>query len=533
MGELDAVQATDPQGVNLDALDEQLRKMGVDPAMFRGRPPVSLQTPQQQGPSQGPQLAASGAQPTRPPVRLTGTPNTEANITAGYKPGTIAYNAAVGATSQPNLPKPVSLAMPEAPDISTTGGTGTPAALNAPAAKPSAAQLLRNLQGPKREDFQENKLPLWRKALGLTLAGLSGQNAGPLAEQVLHGREQQAEKKFEQAKEDFNQQRQDIVTGAGLDEKEAQTRNIESEIAARQKPKAEKPEDQKIGEYTNADGHPTFVFRKPTGELYESGVPGTVKEKEPPVPNDKKEDIQDYLKSHGLEDTPANREKARDKIAARSPNAQVVVADARGRAYGRNRPVQVLDTWNGNRPITVSAGDAEDNPERYVNATGGTSALSKGSQFEDIHSAVGSMRSAIEKLDRPFTPEQIGKLTLALRSSNDPTVFRNEVETMLGTQKLTPAQQDLVVWISQLHERAMSLRSIAGMGQGSDQLRTAIINTLPGMKSGSKEMMNKQLAAFENQVKLLEKGIPQVKPQGAGAGKTGTPGAGALPPGWQ
>jgi hypothetical protein len=112
-------------------------------------------------------------------------------------------------------------------------------------------------------------------------------------------------------------------------------------------------------------------------------------------------------------------------------------------------------------------------------------------------------------------------------SHRDPGVMSNEVQTLLGTQQLTPAQQDFVVWVAQLQERALSLRNVAGMGAGSDQLRNAILATLPGVKSGNKQMALKQLDAFDNQVALLERGVPKVRGQG---GVTPPPKPGGGPP---
>lgn len=155
----------------------------------------------------------------------------------------------------------------------------------------------------------------------------------------------------------------------------------------------------------------------------------------------------------------------------------------------------------------------------------GMQTMSKEAQFQEIHSGIDNLRSAIKNLDKPFTPEQIGKLTLAMKHSSDPGVFRTELETIIGTQELTPAQEDLVIWMGHLNERALSLRNIAGMGQGSDSMRAAIQAILPGVKSGSTQMMNKQLAAFENQVTKLEKGVPKMP------GDTGGKDLGAAPTG--
>lgn len=126
-------------------------------------------------------------------------------------------------------------------------------------------------------------------------------------------------------------------------------------------------------------------------------------------------------------------------------------------------------------------------------------------QISDIQVASKKAREAINALDKPFDAEQIAKLHLALTTPDD-TIASAELTT-LATQKLTESQQDFVVWIKQLNERAMSLRNVAGMGTGAQDLRTAIRDMIPGVRSGSKEMMNKQLYAFDNQVKILKGGI--------------------------
>jgi hypothetical protein len=70
-------------------------------------------------------------------------------------------------------------------------------------------------------------------------------------------------------------------------------------------------------------------------------------------------------------------------------------------------------------------------------------AMGKGAQFQEIHSAIDKRRDAINKLDQPLSAEQIGKLTLAMKHTSDPGVWRTELESFLGTQQLTPSQQPL------------------------------------------------------------------------------------------
>jgi hypothetical protein len=81
--------------------------------------------------------------------------------------------------------------------------------------------------------------------------------------------------------------------------------------------------------------------------------------------------------------------------------------------------------------------------------------------------------------------------------------------------------------VRQLNERAMSLRNVAGMGTGAQDLRTAIRAMIPGIRSGDKKMMNKQLDAFDNQVSILKEGIAhpgKTKPASSAGGLSVTVG---------
>lgn len=181
---------------------------------------------------------------------------------------------------------------------------------------------------------------------------------------------------------------------------------------------------------------------------------------------------------------------------------------ARGQAYQMNRPVMALDPTD-NTVKWMPAGQAE--ALGAAPAVQGGQILSKQAQFKDIYAGIASMRQAVNGLGaEPLDPTTIGKLTLAMRET-DPTVFKSELDTILGSQQLTPAQQDFVVAVGQLNERALSLRNLAGMGHSSDQLRSAIRATLPSAKSGTPELMRKQLDAVTNLVDNLYTGVPNVR----------------------
>ena len=226
----------------------------------------------------------------------------------------------------------------------------------------------------------------------------------------------------------------------------------------------------------------------------------------PPDPKDYKGGKNDTAYGKALRDYGLKAEEVKNRMTA-------VTGAARAKAFGEYRPVQAINPATGNVEFmfakdAIGGGAAP--------AGEGAKLMSKQQQFKEIHVATDYLESAIKKLDRPFDAAQIAKLTLALQTQ-DEGVARTELQTLAGSQELTPAQQDFVVWTAQINERAMSLRNIAGMGQGAQDLRGAIRSSMPGVRRGSTQMALKQLGAFRNQVNILEKGIPGVK------GKAETP----------
>ena len=194
---------------------------------------------------------------------------------------------------------------------------------------------------------------------------------------------------------------------------------------------------------------------------------------------------------------------------------QTKLAEARGAAYGANRPVNVIDEQGVER--VMRAGDAF---ARGLSPVGATKAMSQAAQIAAIQTGSNSLRQSIlENRGSEFTTDQEAKLTLAL-SAHDPTVMTNEIKNLMAS-KLTPAQQDLVTDLAQMQERVLSVRNIAGMGQGSEQTRNAILATVPGIASGNTTMALKQLDAVDNFITNLQKGVPKANlatPIAAGAG---------------
>jgi len=146
----------------------------------------------------------------------------------------------------------------------------------------------------------------------------------------------------------------------------------------------------------------------------------------------------------------------------------------------------------------------------------GTKLRPKQAQMKDIETASSKARESIQNLKQgDFSPDQVLKLQKAM-SEEDAGAVHTLMQN-LAMRATTEAQQDFIIWITQLNERAMSLRNIAGMGAGAQDLRNAIRAMLPGLGSGNTKMMLKQLDAFDQQVKVLEEGVPS--PGKGGSGK--------------
>jgi hypothetical protein len=136
--------------------------------------------------------------------------------------------------------------------------------------------------------------------------------------------------------------------------------------------------------------------------------------------------------------------------------------------------------------------------------------------MKDIETASTNARDAIKGL-KPgdFSADQVALMTKAMTEENEGAA--HAIMQNLAMRATNDQQQDFIIWIRQLNERAMSLRNVAGMGAGAQDLRNAIRAMLPGLASGNTKMMLKQLDAFDQQVRVLEEGVPS--PGKGGAGK--------------
>jgi hypothetical protein len=180
---------------------------------------------------------------------------------------------------------------------------------------------------------------------------------------------------------------------------------------------------------------------------------------------------------------------------------------AGAKAINDYKIVEVTDYDQSGDPVTHYTTGKAALEGGLSSATQGAKNLSRSKQIEDIAVSSQKLRDAVTAIDKPFSPRQIAVMQEALKAG-DESIASAEFQA-LANEQLTDKQFQTALWIKHLNERAMSLRNIAGMGQGAQDTRDAIRSLLPNMGTGSPERMKTMLDAFDNQVKILGSGVPK------------------------
>jgi hypothetical protein len=165
------------------------------------------------------------------------------------------------------------------------------------------------------------------------------------------------------------------------------------------------------------------------------------------------------------------QQQAQQDTEDRKFQHQKELANARGASYGQNRVVSWLDKGR-----VMHIGFAKDMPADAAPVAPGVKSEGQMAAFDEMQSASGNLRGAINRME-PMSPANIAKIQTALREGHG--IVPTELKAK-GMDSLSDAQKDFVIWSTQMNERAMALRSVQGLGQGSDDLRAAIRATLPG-----------------------------------------------------
>jgi len=198
-------------------------------------------------------------------------------------------------------------------------------------------------------------------------------------------------------------------------------------------------------------------------------------------------------------------------------NVGVTVAGARAEGFGNIRQLPAIDTKNNNNLVYANANNINSinrsEPGRFIPATQAERALNKTALIEDIRGNINMARNSLAKLKTNFTPGQRAAISYVLKSGDPKSASGAFMQGSIASS-LSPDQMDYVTDIFQLHENAMAMRSVLGAGQGSDELRAAILATVPGGATPSKQWGGMQLNKFENVIDRLSRGVPGVPLKG-------------------
>jgi hypothetical protein len=193
------------------------------------------------------------------------------------------------------------------------------------------------------------------------------------------------------------------------------------------------------------------------------------------------------------------------------------VAAERGRQYQANRLYEMLDTERGNMPIRPSGAqiiadlaqaDKTGKAPRYIDAGQGAKALTKESLMQDIRGVAGNLKEDLDAMKDGFDAPTRAALAAAI---GDPESTAGQFfQSIPRGTVLDAAQQQYVIDLFQAKENVMAMRSVLGAGQGAEDMRRAMIQTLPSAGTPSAEYGKNQINAIMKSLDRLERGIPNV-----------------------
>jgi hypothetical protein len=216
--------------------------------------------------------------------------------------------------------------------------------------------------------------------------------------------------------------------------------------------------------------------------------------------------LDSYLKTY--KESEAGKD-ARVKLAATS----------RIEAYMKTRMYGALDAQTGSL-VYVSPDQMRSSPGRYAPAGPGVQAKNRMSIFQEIDTTKSFLSDAIAKLpNEEFSPQARLQLSYVLRDEDPRGAWHNFLNSDVAAT-LSESQINYVTALVSMDESAMSLRSLAGMGAGSDMLRSAIMKMLPGAGTPSKEYAMRQMQIFSAEVQALKTSVPNIGEPGQGGGET-------------
>jgi hypothetical protein len=178
----------------------------------------------------------------------------------------------------------------------------------------------------------------------------------------------------------------------------------------------------------------------------------------------------------------------------------------RAESYMKSRMQVVYDAKNNYAPRLRNAEQINAEPDRWLPAVATQKILDKTALLADMFGTIDNIRNAVKKIP-DFDQVTATQMSEMLRHTTDKEWFGANIQMAVG-KTLTPDQADYLIALAQLRENSLAVRSILNAGPGSDQLRDAILATLPRAGTPNKMMAIKYIDAYEETLKRLGRGIP-------------------------
>ena len=334
----------------------------------------------------------------------------------------------------------------------------------------------------------------------------------------------------------------------------AQVQNLASETEARENPKPPAPQYSPLptaGGISRFEHHsgtaeplmvngeqaqpPTRDTKTDIHEMYSEAVQDALKRGVKPAEDPKVQQLAQAIQDAGrppAEKVPGRQDKAialeqkRRMGQALTPEESAFIQAyehdvkinktdpqvARAEVFVQGKELPTIDTHNNNALVYVNPNDINkanrETPGRYVPAGAGGPALTKTALLEDIRGNVQQVRNTLSQMP-DFDTMDKAKIAVALRS-RDPKGSISALISGSAAGSMTPQQQEYLINVTNLIENAMAMRTVLGAGQGSEDLRSAIMATIPGPATPSKAYALQQLNTFEKVLDRLGRGVPKV-----------------------
>jgi len=178
-------------------------------------------------------------------------------------------------------------------------------------------------------------------------------------------------------------------------------------------------------------------------------------------------------------------------------------------------PLAVFDV-DTNSFTWASKADIDKDPEKYGPPGPAEKIVNQRRLFNEIDKTVKLVDGDIARLSNgAFDNDARVQIAMVLRDEKPKEAWYNFLNSVFA-KSLDEAQMNYAIDLVSLQESALALRTLGGLGQGSDMMRAAIQKMLPGPGTPSRPYAQKQMETFGVEVNALKDFIPNIGAPGRG-----------------